>query len=92
MVTTNRKLELIIRSRASGIALFDFLCELELLVQCQKRKPPDLSHVSVKSGIAFIHAGSYLTERIHRYDASVGFCNATRETISVASDEGDLAC
>ena len=31
-----------------------------------------------------------MTEKIHRYDARVGFCNATRETISVASGEGEL--
>ena len=42
-----------------AIALFDFLCQLELLLQRQKRKPPDIAHLPVKPGFAFIHAGSY---------------------------------
>ena len=75
-----------------GIAFFHFLCELGLLLHRQKRKPPDISHAPAKSGIVFIHAGSYLTERIHRYGASVGFCNAPCETMSVASGEGELTC
>src|SRR6266480_2075110 len=60
MVTTSRKFELIIRSRC-GVSLFDFRRKLNLLFERQKRDSPDLSQISVKSGIGFIHD----QERIH---------------------------
>jgi len=38
-----------------GIAVFNFSCERDLLLGCQKRNSPDLSQVSIQSRIAFVH-------------------------------------
>ena len=55
MVTTKRKLEVIIRSRASASPFLIFPASSNLLLERQKGNPTDLLHVSGKSIVGFIH-------------------------------------
>ena len=56
-----------------GISLFDFRCELDLLLRSQKRNSLDLAQVSVQPNIAFIHDSNVSAGANPRYDATVGF-------------------
>src|SRR6266480_3349916 len=81
MVTTNRKFELIIRSRASASPFLIFPASSTSCCGVKRGIRP-ISRRYLFSPVSLLFmTGTYSTERIRRYCARVGFSNNTREVI-----------
>ena len=81
MVTTSRKFELIIRSRASASPFLIFPASSTSCCGVKRGIRP-ISRRYLFSPVSLLFmTGTYSTERIRRYCARVGFSNNTREVI-----------